>query len=79
MTNEKLSDFDELLYRQCREYIKLYLLNEELHSFKNYDEEDFPYRLQEVMNENSFKANVLLREIYISLMRLKSQWKYKNE
>ena len=72
MMNEQLTDFDELLYKQCREYIKLYLLNEELKCFKDYDEEDCPYKLIEVMESNSVKANILLRELYITLMRLKS-------
>lgn len=66
-------DFDKILYLQCREYIKLYLLNEELHSFRDYDSEEFPLKLQEVINDNSVKANFLLLEIYNSLLRLKKK------
>lgn len=70
-----LNSFDETLYLQCREYIKLYLLNEELMLFKDYDSmenEEFPLKLSEVIEDNSFKTNLLLKEIYVSLQRLKS-------
>ena len=67
------SDFDKTLYLQCREYIKLYLLNEELHCFHDYDDEDFGLKLQEVIDDNGVKANILLLELYNSLMRLKKK------
>lgn len=67
--NQELSDFDKTLLLQCREYIKLSLLDEELRSFKNYDEDSFKYK--ELIEDNKFKANLLLMEIYASLMRLK--------
>ena len=67
--NQELSDFDKTLLLQCREYIKLSLLDEELRSFKDYDEDSFEYK--ELIEDNKFKANLLLMEIYASLMRLK--------
>lgn len=67
--NQELSDFDKTLLLQCREYIKLSLLDEELKSFKDYDEDSFEYK--ELIEDNKFKANLLLMEIYASLMRLK--------
>lgn len=71
-----MSDFDETLYLQCREYIKLYLLNEELNKYREYDEfsdEEFPLKLEDVVENNNIKTNILLLEIYNSLMRLKSK------
>ena len=68
--NQKLADFDKTLLLQCREYIKLSLLNEELKCFKDYDEDEFIYK--ELVEENNFKANLLLMEMYASLMRLKN-------
>lgn len=67
------SNFDKTLYLQCREYIKLYLLNEELYNYRNYDnDERFELKLEEVINDNNFKTNILLLELYNSLLRLKN-------
>lgn len=69
-----MNNFDKTLFLQCREYIKLYLLNEELYCFREYDNvenDEFPLKLQEVIDSNNVKANLLLWEIYNSLMRLK--------
>lgn len=66
--------FDRTLYLQCREYIKLYLLNEELYKYREYDksaDKEFPLKLKSVIDENNVKTNILLLEIYNSLMRIR--------
>ena len=69
--NQELANFDKTLLLQCREYIKISLLNEELKCFKDYDEDEFIYK--ELIESNNLKANLLLMEMYASLMRLKNE------
>lgn len=68
--NQELSDFDKTLLLQCREYIKCSLVDEELKCFKDYDEDEFTYK--ELIRSNNLKSNLLLMEMYASLMRLKN-------
>lgn len=64
---KNMRNIDKTLYYQCREYIKLCLLVEELQCFKENDE----YEYGELIDNNLFKANLLLLEINESLKRIK--------
>ena len=67
---ENTRNIDKTLYYQCREYVKLCLLIEELQCFKN---EDGEYVYDELINQTLMKANLLLREFDISLQRIKNK------
>lgn len=67
---ENMRNIDKTLYYQCREYVKLCLLIEELQCFKNEDKE-FVYN--ELINQTLMKANLLLREFDVSLQRIKNK------
>lgn len=65
-----MNNVDKTLYSQCREYLKLCLLIEELQCFKN---EDGTYTYSELMNQTLMKANLLLKEFDVSLQRIKNK------
>lgn len=65
---DDMKNIDKRLYYQCREYIKLCLLIEELQCFKN---EDGEYVYDELINQTLMKANLLLNEFSVSLQRIK--------
>ena len=65
---EDMKNIDKTLYYQCREYIKLCLLIEELQCFKN---EDGEYIYDELIKQTLLKANLLLKEFDVSLQRIK--------
>ena len=65
---EDMKNIDKTLYYQCREYIKLCLLIEELQCFKN---EDGEYYYDELIKQTLMKANLLLNEFDVSLQRIK--------
>ena len=67
---ENMRNIDKTLYYQCREYVKLCLLIEELQCFKN---EDGEYVYDELVNQTLMKANLLLREFDVSLQRIKNK------
>lgn len=67
---ENMRNIDKTLYYQCREYVKLCLLIEELQCFKN---EDGEYVYDELINQTLMKANLLLREFDVSLQRIKNR------
>lgn len=67
---ENIRNIDKTLYYQCREYVKLCLLIEELQCFKN---EDGEYVYDELVNQTLMKANLLLREFNVSLQRIKNK------
>lgn len=67
---ENMNNVDKTLYSQCREYLKLCLLIEELQCFKN---EDGTYTYSELMNQTLMKANLLLKEFDVSLQRIKNK------
>lgn len=66
---ENMRNIDKTLYYQCREYVKLCLLIEELQCFKN---EDGEYVYDELIKQTLMKANLLLREFDVSLQRIKN-------
>lgn len=65
---EDMNNIDKTLYYQCREYIKLCLLIEELQCFKN---EDGEYVYDELIKQTLMKANLLLNEFSVSLQRIR--------
>ena len=65
-----MRNIDKTLYYQCRGYVKLCLLIEELQCFKNKDKE---YVYDELINQTLMKANLLLREFDVSLQRIKNK------
>ncbi len=67
---ENMRNIDKTLYYQCREYVKLCLLIEELQCFKN---EDGEYVYNELIKQTLMKANLLLREFDVSLKRIKNK------
>lgn len=67
---ENMRNIDKTLYYQCREYVKLCLLIEELQCFKN---EDGEYVYDELIKQTLMKANLLLREFDVSLQRIKNK------
>ncbi len=69
---DNMSAVDRTLYYQCREYIKLCLIVEDLQCFR---EVDGSFTYQKLIDEIIFKANVLLREFEASLKRLKNDRK----
>lgn len=73
---ENMNNIDKTLYYQCREYIKLCLLIEELQCFID---EDGEYTYDELINQTLMKANLLLMEFNVSLQRLKKELNYTNE
>lgn len=60
---------DKTLYIQCREYVKLCMLIEELQCFQ----EDGGYFYEELIDATEFKAGLLLIEIRDTIKRMKSQ------
>ena len=64
---DNMKNIDKTLYYQCREYIKLCLLIEELQCFKN---EDGEYVYDELIKQTLLKANLLLKEFDVSLGRI---------
>ena len=60
---------DKTLYLQCREYVKLSMLIEELQCFQ----EDGGYFYEELIDATEFKAGLLLIEIRDSIKRIESQ------
>lgn len=73
---DNISTIDRTLYYQCREYIKLCLMIEELQCFK---ENDGSYTYQDLIDETIFKSSVLLMEFEASLKRLKNKKDESNE
>lgn len=73
---ENMNNIDKTLYYQCREYIKLCLLIEELQYFID---EDGEYTYDELINQTLMKANLLLMEFNVSLQRIKKELNYTNE
>lgn len=67
---ENMRNIDKTLYYQCREYVKLCLLIEELQCFKNEDKE---YVYDELVKQTLMKANLLLKEFDVSLQRIKNK------
>lgn len=67
---ENMKNIDKTLYYQCREYIKLCLLIEELQCFKN---EDGEYTYNELINQTLMKSNLLLMEFSYSLKRIRKE------
>lgn len=67
---EDMANIDKILYYQCREYIKLCLMMEDLQCFRNRDDE---YKYDELMKDILFKANILLREFNVSLERIEQR------
>ena len=65
-----MKNIDKTLYSQCREYIKLCLIIEELQCFKN---EDGEYTYNNLIEETITKANILLMEFDNSLKRIKKE------
>jgi hypothetical protein len=65
-----MKHIDKTLYSQCREYIKLCLLIEELQVFKD---EDGEYTYNELINQTLMQANLLLREFSFSLKRIRTE------
>ena len=65
-----MKNIDKTLYSQCREYIKLCLLIEELQVFKN---EDGEHTYDELINQTLMKANLLLMEFSFSLKRIRKE------
>ena len=65
-----MNNIDKTLYYQCREYIKLCLLIEELQCFKN---EDGEYTYNELINQTLMKSNLLLMEFSYSLKRIRKE------
>ncbi|WP_458456515.1 hypothetical protein [Methanobrevibacter sp.] len=66
---KSMKNIDKTLYYQCREYIKLCLLIEELQCFK--DDEEYVYK--ELIEDTLTKANILLMEFDNSLKRIKKE------
>lgn len=66
---KNMKNIDKRLYYQCREYIKLCLLIEELQCFK--DEKEYVYT--DLIEDTLMKANILLLEFDISLQRVKKE------
>lgn len=67
---ENMNNIDKTLYYQCREYIKLCLLIEELQCFID---EDGEYVYNELINQTLLKANLLLKEFDVSLRRIQKE------
>ena len=65
-----MKNIDKTLYYQCREYIKLCLLIEELQCFKD-DEGEYCYI--NLIEATTTKANLLLMEFENSLERIKKE------
>ena len=66
---EDIRNIDKTLYSQCREYIKLCLLIEELQCFRD---EDGKYVYSDLINQTLMKANLLLMEFDVSLRRIQN-------
>ena len=71
--SEMGKEFDKTFYLQCREFIKLYMLQEELVHHRDYNEKGYPQMLPEVIKENQGKCNVLLWEMNQTLQRIKEK------
>ena len=71
-----MKNIDKTLYYQCREYIKLCLLIEELQCSID---EDGEYEYDELINQTLMKANLLLMEFNVSLQRIKKELNTTNE
>lgn len=67
---EDMNNIDKTLYYQCREYIKLCLLIEELQCFRNKEGE---YVYDELIKQTLLKANLLLKEFDVSLGRIRDK------
>ena len=68
--NKDLKYYNSTLYSQCREYIKLFLLIEELLVIKDYDIDKLV--LVDVCDGLLVKMGILLNEIHVSLMKLRT-------
>ena len=68
--SEDLKYYNSTLYNQCREYIKLFLLLEELLVVKDYDVDELI--LTDVCDGILVKMGILLNEIHVSLMKLRT-------
>lgn len=62
--------FDNTLYLQCREYVKLYLVLEELQHIIDYDKDEILYK--DSVESLFTKMGLLLWEIKISLDRIRN-------
>lgn len=62
---------DKTLYYQCREYVKLCLMVEELQLFIDENEDSENTDIKCVIKDTDFKAGLLLVEFKSSLDRLK--------
>ncbi len=59
---ENIKNIDKTLYYQCREYVKLCLLIEELQ-----------YTYNELIDQTLMKANLLLKEFFVTLQRIQKE------
>lgn len=69
--NDDIRYVDNTLYLQCREYIKLYLLVEELSHMEDYETSELVFK--DSIEKILIKMGVLLNEINVSLHRLKQE------
>ena len=65
-----LKYYNSMIYNQCREYIKLFLLLEELLVIKDYDIDEL--LLKGVCDSVLLKMSVLLNELHVSLMKVRT-------
>lgn len=68
--------FDNTLYLQCREYVKLYLVLEEMQHIIDYDKDEILY--EDSVESLFTKMGLLLWEIKISLNRIKNENRIKD-